>query len=255
MSTSSGQRKSFQTLTTAKIDTTPRIGRDIGRITDHSARSGPAPSIDGGGEQLGRDRVEEALEQQDAEGVARHRGQPDHPRGVEQAPVQERQAVGGQVGRQREHRGRDHQRRQHREQDRRCRTPGAAWRTRTPRRRRRPAGRPARRRRRASCSTAAGRGRLRSRRWSSCPGCGCAGSSVGGIWMISCGDFRPPVTIQYSGKRKTRREEHDQDPEHGPVGDSPGRPVQLGPGDQGAGGWLRRRPWVSPPPRERASLR
>src|SRR5579875_2502880 len=43
---SSGQRKSFQTLTTAKIETTPRIGRDIGSTTDHSARNGPAPSID-----------------------------------------------------------------------------------------------------------------------------------------------------------------------------------------------------------------
>ena len=29
--TNKGQRKSFHTVTTAKIDTTPRIGRDIGK--------------------------------------------------------------------------------------------------------------------------------------------------------------------------------------------------------------------------------
>src|SRR5262245_31088734 len=34
--TSSGQTKSFHTLTTAKMDTTPRIGRDTGRMIDHS---------------------------------------------------------------------------------------------------------------------------------------------------------------------------------------------------------------------------
>ena len=30
---------------TAKIETTPRMGREIGRTTDHRVRSGPAPSI------------------------------------------------------------------------------------------------------------------------------------------------------------------------------------------------------------------
>src|SRR4029450_10221036 len=40
-----GQRKSFHTAVTAKMDTTPRIGRDSGRITDHSVRNGEAPSI------------------------------------------------------------------------------------------------------------------------------------------------------------------------------------------------------------------
>src|ERR1044071_7564275 len=42
--TSFGQRKSFQTYVTAKIETTPRIGRDIGRMIDHKVRSGDAPS-------------------------------------------------------------------------------------------------------------------------------------------------------------------------------------------------------------------
>src|SRR5450432_368481 len=45
VSTRSGHRKSFQTATTAKIDTTPRIGREIGNTTDHSDRTGPAPSM------------------------------------------------------------------------------------------------------------------------------------------------------------------------------------------------------------------
>src|SRR5688500_14622349 len=43
--TSLGQRKSFQTAVTAKIETTPRIGRDIGRMIDQSVRSGDAPSM------------------------------------------------------------------------------------------------------------------------------------------------------------------------------------------------------------------
>src|SRR6201990_1860067 len=43
--TSLGQRKSFQTAVTAKIETTPRMGRDIGRMIDHSVRNGDAPSI------------------------------------------------------------------------------------------------------------------------------------------------------------------------------------------------------------------
>src|SRR5262245_16930938 len=42
--TSFGQRKSFQTAVTAKIETTPRIGRDIGRMIDQRIRSGVAPS-------------------------------------------------------------------------------------------------------------------------------------------------------------------------------------------------------------------
>src|SRR4051794_24061300 len=42
--TSLGQRKSFHTAVTEKIATTPRIGRDIGRMIDHSVRSGLAPS-------------------------------------------------------------------------------------------------------------------------------------------------------------------------------------------------------------------
>src|SRR3954452_21273697 len=44
-STSFGQRKSFHTAVTAKMETTPRIGRDIGRMIDQSVRSGVAPSI------------------------------------------------------------------------------------------------------------------------------------------------------------------------------------------------------------------
>src|SRR6201996_4560835 len=42
--TSNGQRKSFHTLTAAKIDTTPMIGREIGSTTRHRGRNGPAPS-------------------------------------------------------------------------------------------------------------------------------------------------------------------------------------------------------------------
>src|ERR1700691_6635907 len=44
-STSSGQRKSFQTATSAKIETTARIGREIGSTTERNVRSGEAPSI------------------------------------------------------------------------------------------------------------------------------------------------------------------------------------------------------------------
>src|SRR2546421_12429475 len=44
-STSNGQRKSFHTAVTEKIETTPRIGRDIGRMMYSRVRSGPAPSI------------------------------------------------------------------------------------------------------------------------------------------------------------------------------------------------------------------
>src|SRR2546430_16430285 len=44
-STRSGQRKSFHTAVTEKIETTPRIGRDIGRMMYSRGRSGPAPSI------------------------------------------------------------------------------------------------------------------------------------------------------------------------------------------------------------------
>lgn len=43
--TISGQRKSCHTATSAKIDTTPRTGRDRGRTMDHRVRSLPAPSI------------------------------------------------------------------------------------------------------------------------------------------------------------------------------------------------------------------
>src|SRR3981189_812871 len=42
--TSLGQRKSFQTAVTAKIETTPRTGRDTGRMRDHSVRNEDAPS-------------------------------------------------------------------------------------------------------------------------------------------------------------------------------------------------------------------
>ena len=55
-STSSGQTKSFQTSTTAKMDTTPRIGRDTGSTIDHRIRSGEAPSIARRLQQLPRDR-------------------------------------------------------------------------------------------------------------------------------------------------------------------------------------------------------
>src|SRR6266480_2850299 len=44
-STSNGHRKSFQTAVMEKMETTPRIGRDIGRTMDSNVRSGPAPSI------------------------------------------------------------------------------------------------------------------------------------------------------------------------------------------------------------------
>ena len=44
LSTSSGHRKSFHTLTAAKIEVAPMMGREIGSTTDHSVRNGPAPS-------------------------------------------------------------------------------------------------------------------------------------------------------------------------------------------------------------------
>ncbi len=44
-STSSGHRKSFQAATTAKIDTTPRMGREIGSTIERRVRSADAPSI------------------------------------------------------------------------------------------------------------------------------------------------------------------------------------------------------------------
>lgn len=40
-----GQRKSFQTPTTAKMETTPRMGREIGSTTERSVRIGLAPSM------------------------------------------------------------------------------------------------------------------------------------------------------------------------------------------------------------------
>lgn len=39
-----GQRKPFQALSIARIDTAPRIGRDSGSATYQSWRNGPAPS-------------------------------------------------------------------------------------------------------------------------------------------------------------------------------------------------------------------
>src|SRR5262249_24332715 len=44
-STSSGQTKSFQTVITDKIETTPMIGRDTGSTIEQRIRSGDAPSI------------------------------------------------------------------------------------------------------------------------------------------------------------------------------------------------------------------
>src|SRR5438445_10989605 len=44
-STSSGQTKSFHTVTTDRIDTTPMIGRETGSTIDHRMRNGDAPSI------------------------------------------------------------------------------------------------------------------------------------------------------------------------------------------------------------------
>lgn len=44
-STSSGQTKSFQTLTTERMDTTPMIGRETGSTIDQRIRAGEAPSI------------------------------------------------------------------------------------------------------------------------------------------------------------------------------------------------------------------
>ncbi|CAM5621355.1 hypothetical protein STENM223S_03541 [Streptomyces tendae] len=41
-----GQRKSFQTPTIAKMDTTPRIGREIGSTIDRRVRIGEAPSME-----------------------------------------------------------------------------------------------------------------------------------------------------------------------------------------------------------------
>jgi hypothetical protein len=43
--TSSGQTKSRQTFTTVRMETTPRMGREIGITTDHRMRTGDAPSI------------------------------------------------------------------------------------------------------------------------------------------------------------------------------------------------------------------
>ena len=45
VSTSSGQRKSFHDASTAKTETTPRIGFDIGSTIDKKSRNGPAPSM------------------------------------------------------------------------------------------------------------------------------------------------------------------------------------------------------------------
>src|SRR3954452_1785521 len=44
-STSSGHRKSFQTATSEKIETTPMIGREMGSTTERRVRSGDAPSM------------------------------------------------------------------------------------------------------------------------------------------------------------------------------------------------------------------
>src|SRR3984957_7623026 len=44
-STSSGHRKSFHTATSEKIDTTARIGLEIGMMIDRGGRGGGAPAI------------------------------------------------------------------------------------------------------------------------------------------------------------------------------------------------------------------
>ena len=44
-STSSGHRKSFHTATSEKIDTTARIGLEIGMMIERKIRSAEAPSI------------------------------------------------------------------------------------------------------------------------------------------------------------------------------------------------------------------
>src|ERR1044072_7597783 len=41
-----GQRKSFHTPTTAKMETTPRIGREIGRTTERRGRMEGGPAIE-----------------------------------------------------------------------------------------------------------------------------------------------------------------------------------------------------------------
>src|SRR5260370_22823629 len=56
VSTSSGQRKSFQDASTANTETTPRIGRDMGSTTETKSRNGPAPAIRAGSK-ISRGRV------------------------------------------------------------------------------------------------------------------------------------------------------------------------------------------------------
>ena len=87
--TSSGQRKSFHEASTAKIDTTPRIGFDIGSTIDTNRRNGPAPSIRAASK-ISRGRLsKKRFIRTDVE-CARPGGQPDCPVAADEGTADQR---------------------------------------------------------------------------------------------------------------------------------------------------------------------
>ena len=110
VSTSSGQRKSFQEASTAKTETTPRIGRDIGSTIFDEQTERPGAVDARRLEDLARQVVEEPLHEHDVEG-ARAGRQPDRPVAVDERVMDERRMHDLDVERHEQHDRRHEQRR------------------------------------------------------------------------------------------------------------------------------------------------
>ena len=111
--------KSFHAASTAKTDTTPRIGRDIGSTMLQNSRKSLQPSTRAASMISRGQVVEEALDQRHVEG-ARAGRQEGAPEGVDQVRVRERHVQHRQVERHEQ----DHGRHEHRRQHQRRRAPG-----------------------------------------------------------------------------------------------------------------------------------
>ena len=110
VSTSSGQRKSFHDASTAKTETTPRIGRDIGSTIGAEQPERPGAVDARRLEDLARQVVEEPLDEHDVE-RARAGGQPDRPVAVDERVVDQRRVHDLDVERHEQHDRRDEERR------------------------------------------------------------------------------------------------------------------------------------------------
>ena len=112
LSTRLGHRKSAHAALIARIDTTPRIGRDIGSTIDQNSRKVPAPSVRAASKisrgRLSKNRVTSSTLNALAPAGSQHR-----PEGVDERGPDERRMQDRQVERHQEHDGWDEQRRQH----------------------------------------------------------------------------------------------------------------------------------------------